>query len=296
MTLLARATPVVLCALLVGGGARRLHAQSAKALSSDTVVPLPYRALRDLLADASTRNVLPRSLISYKSQVQTEIAVLLRREEGTEAVTLVEQVASALRWTRSGYYDQHVVGYRAQQAGGTFSMLSIFQTGWLQPALYGNRLRVTRRTSAADAARNTARTARADGADTLPAIHPLSTDRDAYYRYTGGDTVVTMQVGDRRIPIVHVRVQPREDVRARVLLFDGELDLDASRGALVRMRGNFVRLNGPRGPPWRSSNTRTQSGWASTGCRPSSVSNCRYRRRCWAISARSFASSRALRR
>ena len=204
------------------------------------------RALNALLSDASRRNVLPPSLIAYKAQVESEIAVLLRREEGNEAVTTIEQIASELRWTRSGYYDQHVVGYRAQQVGANFSMLSVFQTGWLQPALYGNRLRVTRRSSAAASAARSS--ARRDGLDTLPAVHPLATDRDSYYRYSGGDTIVTMRTGDRAIPIVHVRVQPRTDVSARVLLFDGELDLDVSRGALVRMRGTFVRLNSPRSP------------------------------------------------
>ncbi len=239
-----------------------LWAQDTTAARTDSAAlraadNVKLRALRDVLADASKRNVLPPSLMAYKARVETEIAVLLRREEGTEAVNAVEQVASALRWTRSGYYDQHVIGYRAQQAGATFSMLSVFQTGWLNPSLYGNRLRVTRRSSPATVARQAAqdatgttpprpRSARTDGADTLPAVHPLAADRDAYYRFAGGDTIVTMRVGDRSIPIVHVRVRPRDDVTARVLLFDGELDLDASRGALVRLRGNFVRLNRPR--------------------------------------------------
>ena len=262
---------------------------------ADSVHARSRQALRTLLADASRRNVLPSSLMAYKAHVETEIAVLLRREEGTEAVTMVEQVASGLRWTRSGYYDQHVIGYRAQQTGGSFSMLSVFQTGWLNPSLYGNRLRVVRRSAAANNANANATTAEAatrratasgasttsttvagdsasraaspttsasstdarprrmvgmrrDGLDTLPAIHPLAVDRDTYYRYSGGDTVVTMRVGDRTIPIVHVRVQPRPDIRGQVLVFDGEMELDASRGALVRLRGSFVRVNSPRSP------------------------------------------------
>ncbi len=221
--------------------------------AQDSAVTAPE--LRALLGNASRRNVLPADLLAYKARVETEISVLLRREEGTEAVTAVEQVASALRWTRTGYYDQHVIGYRAQQVGANLSMLSIFQTGWLNPSLYGNRLRVVRRQNARPGARGSASadsarptSVRRDGSDTLPAVHPLAVDRDAYYRYTGGDTIVTMRTGDRSIPIVHVRVQPRDDVKAQVLLFDGELDLDASRGALVRMRGNFVRLNAKRSP------------------------------------------------
>lgn len=212
---------------------------AAQTDSSSITAP---RALRDLLADASKRNVLPPSLISFRSNVDTEISVLLRREEGNEAVAAVEQVASTLRWNRTGFYDQHVIGYRAQQTGPNISMLSVFQTGWLNPVLYGNRLRVRSNNS-----RRTSRPGtRADGADTLPAIHPLATDRDQFYRYSGGDTVVTVRAGDRVIPIAHVRVQPRADVKGDVVLFDGEMDLDASRGTLVRLRGYFVRANAPR--------------------------------------------------
>ncbi len=200
------------------------------------------RALRELLADASKRNVLPPSLISFRSHVETEISVVLRREEGTEAVGAVEQVASTLKWNRTGFYDQRIVGYRAQQTGANVSLLSVFQTGWLNPVLYGNRLRV--RTNASR--RTPPRRGGPDGADTLPAVHPLAVDRERYYRYSGGDTIVTVRAGDRVIPIAHVRVQPRTDVTGSVVLFDGEMDLDASRGTLVRLRGYFVRANAPR--------------------------------------------------
>jgi hypothetical protein len=217
------------------------------------------RALADLLADASRRNALPPALLSYKARVETELAMLLWRAEGTETVAAIENVASALRWTRTGVYDQRVVGYRAQ--GVAFSMLSVVRSGWLNPTLYGNRLRIraprnaapdagsprTNASGAAGTSSGRSESVRADGSDTLPAVHPLATDREAFYQFSGGDTVVTMRVGARSIPIVYVRVQPRTDVRTRVLLFDGEIALDASRGALVRLRGHFVRLNERRG-------------------------------------------------
>ncbi|WP_145978921.1 hypothetical protein [Gemmatimonas phototrophica] len=213
---------------------------SAPVLGAQTAAPL-----RQLLQDASLRNRLPDSLISYKANVETEIAILLRREEGVEAVGAIEQVASRLRWNRAGGYEQRVQGYRAQQLGGNVSMLTLFQTGWINPVLYGNRLRVRPRSSnsrgqAAAVSRNR------DGSDTLPAVHPLATDRDAYYTYSGGDTIVTMRAGDRVIPIAHVRVQPRPDVKGKVILFDGEMDLDASRGTLVRLRGHFLRTGASR--------------------------------------------------
>ena len=211
-----------------------------RAQSADSVAQAPRRALADLLADASRRNVLPTDLVAYKSRVETEISMLLRREEGTEAVGAIEQVASTMRWTRSGMYDQHVIGYRAQQSGPNVSMLSVFQTGWLNPTLYGNRLRIRTRS-----ARSSARASvRGDGADTLPAVHPLALDRDRYYTFSGGDTIVTIRLGDRSIPIAHVRVTPREGITSPVVLFEGEIDLDAARGTLVRMRGTFLRAGG----------------------------------------------------
>ena len=204
-------------------------------------------ALQQLLDQASRNNRLPDSLVSYKANVETEIAVLLRREEGTEAVAAVEQVASTLRWNRAGEYLQRVTGYRAQQIGANVSMLTVFQTGWLNPVLYGNRLRVRPRSS--ESRGRAAATSRGqDGNDTLPAVHPLATDREQYYTYSGGDTVVVMRAGDRTIPIAHVRVRPRPDVRGQVVLFDGELDLDASRGTLVRLRGHFIRTGASRSP------------------------------------------------
>lgn len=225
-------------AALLGVVAPVLHAQT-------------HPALQKLLSEASARNRLPDSLVSYTANVESEIAVLVRREEGTEAVAAIEQVASTLRWTRAGTYNQRVQGYRAQQTGGSVSMLTLFQTGWLNPVLYGNRLRVRPRETSGNG-RSVPGSRRRDRADTLPAVHPLATDRDRYYTYSGGDTVVVMRAGDRTIPIAHVRVRPRLDVKGQVVLFDGEMDLDASRGTLVRLRGHFVRTGMTRSPVARS--------------------------------------------
>lgn len=223
------------------------------------VVAQTARPLLQLLEDASRRNRLPDSLISYSANVETEIAILLRREEGTEAVAAIEQVASRLKWNRTGAYEQRVAGYRAQQVGANVSMLTLFQTGWLNPVLYGNRLRVRPRNqrgnpngSLGDTQAQGRPPRRADASDTLPAVHPLAVDRDAYYQFSGGDTIVVMRAGDRTIPIAHIRVQPKAGLTQRAVLFDGEMDLDASRGTLVRLRGHFVRSGGSRSPLSRS--------------------------------------------
>jgi hypothetical protein len=244
----------------------RLSRLALPLLAWPSVAAAQSSALDRLLADANRRNRLPAALQAYTAQVETEISVIVQREQGNEAVAQLEQVASRLRWDRAGGYDQRVVGHRMQPGGGTVSLLSGLEVGWLQPSLYGNRLRVRaqerpreRPDSATDAPRDRPQPfgrrgagARADGADTLPAVHPLADDRARYYRYSGGDTVVTIRAGDRTIPVVSVRVEPRPDVEARVLLFSGEIQLDAGRGALVRMRGHYVVLNRKVPPPLRA--------------------------------------------
>ena len=212
--------------------------------------PYASPALRALVAAAARGNRLSPGLESYRAAVESEIAIATRREDATEAVFSVEQVASTLRWTRAGYYDQHVVGDRARQTGFNLSVLALGRTGWASPVLYGNRLRLRRAADARGSRRGAVLgggAARARAADTMPVVHPLADDRDAYYRYAGGDTVVTIAAGDRRVPIVRVLVEPRPGLPAGTGLFRGELDLDVTRHVLVRMRGRY--LVAPAAPP-----------------------------------------------
>lgn len=208
-----------------------------------TLVPPADSALAALLAVASVQNRLPASLISYKAQTETEVAILLRREEGQETVVALEQIAGTVRWTRAGMFEQHLTGHRAQQLGPTISVLTWLNEAWLSPVLYGNRMR-TRINTPGDTAN--ARRARRQPNDTVAVIHPLAVDRDRYYLYSRGDTLVTLRSGVRQIPIVRVRVEPRPGVRDSVAVFIGEMDLDASRGTLVRLRGHFARASAAR--------------------------------------------------
>lgn len=194
------------------------------------------RALRELIAVAAARNRVPPALLGYDAEVETEISLVIRRSDGTEIVGAVEQIASTLSWDRSGRYDQRIRGHRMQQLGAGVSVLSGFRTGWINPTLYGNRLRARPRDGSAVSTNARDSTPR----DTLPVVHPLADDRDRWYTYRGGDTIVTLRDGDRRVPVVRVLVSPREDITSSASLFRGELHLDASRGALVRLRGGFV--------------------------------------------------------
>ena len=188
--------------------------------------------LRALVAAVALSNHRPpESLRSYTSRVETEVSILVRDSLGRENTAEIEQLSTAARWARSGAYDLHVVGYRSQSVGVPYSTLSIVR-GWTVPTLYGERLSL---------GAYFARSNRTLG-DSLVAVHPFAADRERYYRYSGGDTVAVLNAGGRRIPIVRIRVVPSFHSATRLDAFDGEIDVDADRMQIVRMRGQIVMV------------------------------------------------------
>ncbi len=200
-------------------------------------------ALRALIAEAAVLNRrVPAGLGGYTAQLESEISIGNRRSEGMEMSVSLEQVASTLRWDRTGKYEQTVSGYRSQAVGASLSSLGFFASGWAIPSLYGNRIALLfGRDTTATARRQSRR-----GGTPLYAVHPLAADRERYYRFTGGDTVFTLRSGDREIPIVRVMVSLRENLPTKSVVFLGEIDLDASRRHLVRLRGYFAVVGGPK--------------------------------------------------
>lgn len=204
------------------------HLAVAQVPSDSTYATAALRAFVAAASEANRR--VPDSLASYTSRIETETSLIIRDTLGREHTGEVEQFASDAHWNRDGRYDLHIVGYRSQSVGVPYSTLTIAR-GWTVPVLYGERLSLGVYFN-----RSRGRQSR----DTLVGIHPFARDRDEYYRFSGGDTVTTLQAAGRRISIVRVRVQPvlRRDMKASV--FDGELDVDAERKQIVRMRGQFV--------------------------------------------------------
>lgn len=191
-------------------------------------------ALREMIAAAAAANRRPPTqLAGYQSHIETETSFIVRDTLGRERSAEVEELATHATWTRSGRYDLHIVGYRSQSVGVPYSSLSIVRA-WTVPTLYGDRLSLG------------AYLTRSNTRDTLTAVHPFAADRDRFYRFSGGDTVAVLHAGGRNIPIARIRVTP--DIRGptRLGAFDGEIDLDAERMQIVRMRGQFVVLGGRR--------------------------------------------------
>lgn len=187
-------------------------------------------ALRDVVAAVSAANHRPPAgLRGYRSHIETELALVLRDTLGREHAAEVEQLATEAHWTHAERYELHIVGYRSQNAGVPYSTLSIVR-GWTVPTLFGERLSLG--TYIAGPNRR----------DTLIAVHPFAADRERYYRYSGGDTVAVLRIGARRIPIARIRVRPRFQDRTPLAAFDGEIDVDAIRNQIIRMRGQIEIL------------------------------------------------------
>ena len=250
------------------------HVASACALRGDSVRLSP--ALSRLIALAAVAGrTLPPALTGYRVRVESEIALVIRTaapRDGAgsggalarERVVQVEQVESALAWSRTGSTDQHVIGYRARAVTANVSALSYFRRPWVVPVLYGNRLRLLLgRGAVHSSADSLAQPSQSDVREEsdnnsgMLAVHPFADDRATYYRFCGGDTIAVLHLTNRNIPIVRIVVEPREGLAGRALMFRGTVDLDAARNQIIRMRGQFV-AEGRRAPLWRRLVT---AGW-----------------------------------
>jgi hypothetical protein len=189
-----------------------------------------------LLARASRINAqIPADLAAYRARVESEMSLALIDSAGRERSGQIEEIASDVRWLARDRYDQRVVGYRSQAVGPMFSLMSIFG-GWTTPTLYGNELQLGVTPS------ETAQRMPANATRTTLTVHPLANDRESFYRFSGGDTAVTLYSRGRRIPVVSAHVTPRDDLKGNAILFFGDIYIDADRAQLVRMRGRIVEL------------------------------------------------------
>ncbi|MDQ6611009.1 MAG: hypothetical protein M3Y64_01140 [Gemmatimonadota bacterium] len=226
-------------------------------LQTDSTYASPrLRELVQLLSrDART---IPTALRGYHARVESEIAAVVRiagSESGvtatigdaksvSEHVMQVEQVASILTWQRDGVLEQHVVGHRYRSLGASISALSYFRRPWVVPVLYGNRLQMLFSqvaTVASDTGGEVASAKTQAAARSVPlAVHPFADDRERYYQFAGGDTASILHIGPRAIPILRIVVTPRRGAHGELLLFRGEVDVDAIRHQVVRLHGQFV--------------------------------------------------------
>lgn len=201
--------------------------------SVDTIYESP--ALQELVYRAVAANQhLPTELVGYRAEVESEATMIILTAEDEELVGQVEQIASQLEWDREGLHEQRVIGHRVESASPNLSVITLLPEGWLFPTLYGDWLRTT---TPADSVEDDER-----GATGYRAIHPFSDAGHEHYFYEGGDTIDIVELPERTLRIIRVHIRPRTVPTERVLLFHGEIDLDADYHQIVRLRGRLVTL------------------------------------------------------
>ena len=210
-------------------------AQVAGARPVDSIYSSP--ALRAVVARAAQASrVVPPSLASYQAHVETEMALILVDTLGRERSGQIEQLGGRVRWRPDSGFFTHIEGYRTQSTGFPISMIGVIRN-WTVPMLYGQRLLLGLDFSVPPE-EGTAPTRQRR--DTIRAVHPFATDRELYYRFTGGDTIGTITTPSRRVRVVRVMARPNLALEANFAAFDGEVDIDAERHEIIRMRGRFV--------------------------------------------------------
>ena len=185
---------------------------------------------------AAANRIVPPSLAAYRAHLETEMALIIVDTLGRERTGQVEQMGGVARWNPSEGFDARIQGYRTQSTGVPVSMAGMVKN-WSIPMLYGQRLLLGLDFGFPG---DEAPSRRPGRRDTLRAVHPFATDRESYYRYSGGDTVGFVTTPTRRVPIVRIITHPNLGVDANFAAFDGEVDIDADRHQIVRMRGRFV--------------------------------------------------------
>jgi hypothetical protein len=203
--------------------------------------------LRGVVERAARANrVVPPTLASYRAHLESEMALIIVDTLGRERTGQVEQFGGFARWNADSGLVTNIAGYRIQTTGLPISMAGVIRN-WTVPMLYGQRLLLGLDFSTPDAERKPRVGQRRD---TIRAVHPFAADRELYYRYSGGDTITVISTATRRLPILRLLVRPNLAVDANFAAFDGEVDIDAIRHEIVRMRGRFVisqRMSRTRG-------------------------------------------------
>lgn len=202
-------------------------------------------ALSKMIEMASQANRrVPRQLLGYSALIESEASLLVNTPGGpdgavagtaaatTEAAAQIEQFVLKADWERSGIFTQQQLGYRSRLLGPSISALNILPKPWTAPALYGNRLSLLFGGAPSLMSADTIRRA-------MPAVHPFADDRAQYYRFTGGDTMTTMNVGTRKIPVVRIIVEPIVGQSTKLMLFAGDVYIDGNDGQIIRLRGRI---------------------------------------------------------
>ena len=215
---------------------------AARPPSDSTYASAALSKMIEMASQANRR--VPQQLLGYSAVIESEASLLVNTPGGpdgavagtaaatTEAAAQVEQFMLQAEWERSGIFRQTQLAYRSRMLGPSISALNVLPKPWTAPALYGNRLSLLFGGAPSLLSADTIRRA-------MPAVHPFADDRSGFYRFTGGDTVTTINVGNRKIPVVRIVVEPIAERSKNLMVFAGDVYIDGNDGQIIRLRGRI---------------------------------------------------------
>jgi hypothetical protein len=200
-------------------------------------------ALRVLITRASARAATPTA---YVARLEQESATFRIRDDGRVIPQTIQQSQSRLGWSASSGAEESRTGYRGETYELDTSLEQGLRPGWFPPVITDDRFRLRQpmaRTLSPleQLIRRTVGLVSAE-AETLAVVHPLASDRERAYRFAGGDTLALTLDDGSAFTAIRVRVQPRLRPITGVLVFRGDVWLDARTLQVRRMIGRVDRV------------------------------------------------------
>ncbi len=184
--------------------------------------PYADSATAALIARARERHRQQDAAVqSYQARLRTRLDAELGHGSFARFLPFaVEEQEADLSWQAPNDVKVVMLGRRYRTAFAGLDVNSSWTRPWFVPRFLGDSIRLLS----------------SDGFPERAAIHPLSSDGDAYYRYAIEDSMQLVLPG-RTVRAIGVRITP---VRADASLIAGELWLDATTAETVRLSMVFV--------------------------------------------------------
>lgn len=166
---------------------------------------------------------LPGELLDYEADIQTSMFLTLSTDsaDGGDLPATVDEMVSTVRWNRTGFLHQQVLGHRTRVLVPLpYTLGTLMQRPWVVPHLYGVELYTP------FAGRR--------------AINPFGSQGPDYYQYASEDPV-RLRVQGELVTLIPIVVRPRPTTqRDEGLLVVGTFYLDQERAAVARARFGFL--------------------------------------------------------
>ena len=221
---------------------------AAAPVPQDTLSPFADDATRSLVERAMARHRVQDSVVrDYSARIRYRLSVSLgRRKWAQPPAAAVEEQEATVIWQLPNNLRVDIAGSRFRARNPSWTMESTFDSPWFVPRGLGDSVRVFGNDFPEQAA-----------------VHPLSGEGPAFYRYEAGDTV-SINTAQGMLRLVSVQVAPRVVAGSLVA---GRIWIELANAEVVRFSFRYVGTSlwvSPEGPTAKdSADARKANKWAN---------------------------------